>query len=84
MEGKKYEKIMVATDGSKAVKKAIETGIELAKLSGAKLYAVYVIVPAGYYSRDFGGGGLGLNFYRLKGIKPLLLLKMPGGLPALR
>lgn len=54
MEGKKYEKIMVATDGSKAVRKAIKTGIELARLSGAKLYAVYVIVPSGYSPRDFG------------------------------
>jgi nucleotide-binding universal stress UspA family protein len=54
VEGKKYEKIMVATDGSKAVRKAIETGIELARLSGAKLYAVYVIVPSGYSPRDFG------------------------------
>lgn len=54
MEGKKYEKIMVATDGSKAARKAIETGIELARLSGAKLYAVYVIVPSGYSPRDFG------------------------------
>ena len=42
---------MVATDGSKAVKKAIETGIELAKLSGAKLYAVYVIVPGRLFSQ---------------------------------
>ena len=54
MEGKKYEKIMVATDGSKAVRKAIDAAIELARLSGAKLYAVYVIVPAGYSPRDFG------------------------------
>lgn len=54
VEGKSYERIMVATDGSKPVRKAIETAIELAKLSGAKLYAVYVIVPAGYSPRDFG------------------------------
>lgn len=38
-----YRKIMVATDGSDHVRKAIATAIEVAKLSGAKLYAVYVI-----------------------------------------
>ncbi len=54
LEGKNYEKIMIATDGSKQVRKAIEAGIELAKLTGAKLYAVYIIVPAGYSPRDFG------------------------------
>lgn len=54
MEGRNYEKIMIATDGSRQVEKAIEAGIELAKLSGAKLYAVYVIAQAGYSPRDFG------------------------------
>ena len=38
-----YRKIMVATDGSEHVRKAIATAIEIAKLSGAKLYAVYVM-----------------------------------------
>jgi nucleotide-binding universal stress UspA family protein len=54
MEGGNYEKIMIATDGSRQVGKAIEAGIELAKLTGAKLYAVYVIAQAGYSPRDFG------------------------------
>jgi nucleotide-binding universal stress UspA family protein len=54
VEGKNYEKIMIATDGSKQVGKAIEAGIELAKLTGARLYAVYVIASAGYSPRDFG------------------------------
>jgi nucleotide-binding universal stress UspA family protein len=54
MEGGSYEKIMIATDGSRQVGKAIEAGIELAKLTGAKLYAVYVIAQAGYSPRDFG------------------------------
>jgi nucleotide-binding universal stress UspA family protein len=56
-EGKKGEsdmintlcqKIMVATDGSEAVKKAVDSAIEIAKLSEAKLYAVYVIALGGY------------------------------------
>jgi nucleotide-binding universal stress UspA family protein len=54
MEGKSYEKIMVATDGSRHVRKAIDAGIQLAKYTGAKLYAVYVVVPSGYSPRDFG------------------------------
>lgn len=54
VEGKSYEKIMIATDGSINAKKAIEAGIEFARLTGAKLYAVYVIASAGYSPRDFG------------------------------
>ncbi|MDD2340752.1 MAG: universal stress protein [Methanosarcina sp.] len=54
MENKNYKKIMIATDGSEQVKKAIDAGIDLAKLTGATLYAAYVIVPAGYSPRDFG------------------------------
>jgi nucleotide-binding universal stress UspA family protein len=42
-----YRNIMIATDGSELVRKAIETGIEIAKISGAKLYAVYVIPYGG-------------------------------------
>ncbi len=38
-----YKKIMVATDGSEHVRRAVATAIEIAKLSGAKLYAVYVM-----------------------------------------
>ncbi len=38
-----FIKIMVATDGSEHVKKAIATAIEIAKLSEAKLFAVYVM-----------------------------------------
>lgn len=54
MEVKSYTKMMIATDGSRHVRKAIDAGIQLAKLAGAKLYAVYVIVPSGYTPRDFG------------------------------
>ena len=38
-----FRKIMVATDGSELVKRAVNLAIEIAKLSEAKLYAVYVI-----------------------------------------
>ena len=43
MESTIFKKIMVATDGSEEVKKAVDSAIEIAKLSDAKLYAVHVI-----------------------------------------
>ena len=47
MKSNIYRKIMVATDGSELVKKAVDTAVEVAKLSEAKLYAVYVIAGGG-------------------------------------
>jgi nucleotide-binding universal stress UspA family protein len=41
----KIEKIMIATDGSENVKNAVNWGIELAKATGAKVKAVYVLPP---------------------------------------
>lgn len=52
-----YRKIMVATDGSEPVKKAVDTAIEIARLGGAKLYAVYVMASGGIslaHPRDVG------------------------------
>ncbi|AAM06654.1 TPA: universal stress protein [Methanosarcina acetivorans] len=52
-----YRKIMIATDGSEPVKKAVDTAIEIARLGGAKLYAVYVIASGGLsltHPRDVG------------------------------
>jgi len=40
-----FGKILVATDGSELVKKAVDTAIDIAKLREAKLYVVHVIVP---------------------------------------
>jgi nucleotide-binding universal stress UspA family protein len=54
LEGKSYDKIMIATDGSKQVEKAVESAVELARLTGARLYAVYVIASTGYTPRNFG------------------------------
>jgi nucleotide-binding universal stress UspA family protein len=64
-----YKKIMVATDGSKLVRKAIETGIDIAKLSGAKIYAVYVIVPTTHSARDFGWEKASMEHFRKEGEK---------------
>lgn len=36
---------MVATDGSNAAKKAVDSAVKLAKLNKAKLYALHLIAP---------------------------------------
>jgi nucleotide-binding universal stress UspA family protein len=43
-------KILIATDGSESAEKAANLGIKIAGLSGAKVYAVYVIDTSPYYS----------------------------------
>ncbi|WP_440955401.1 universal stress protein [Methanosarcina sp. Mfa9] len=48
-ESPTFKKIMVATDGSECSKKAVSAGIELARLSGGVVYAVYV-VSTDYFS----------------------------------
>jgi nucleotide-binding universal stress UspA family protein len=60
---------MIATDGSKPVRKAIETGIDIAKLSGAKIYTVYVIVPTTHSARDFGWEKASMEHFRKEGEK---------------
>ncbi len=55
MESTIFRKIMIATDGSELVKRAVDLAIEIAKLSEAKLYAVHVIALEGnsiIHSRD--------------------------------
>jgi len=43
-------KILIATDGSENAEKAADFGIQIAGLSGAKVYAAYVIDTTPYYS----------------------------------
>jgi nucleotide-binding universal stress UspA family protein len=44
------KQILIATDGSESAKKAASFGVKIAGLSGAKVYAVYVIDITPYYS----------------------------------
>ncbi len=59
-----YKKILIATDGSEHVKKAVTHAIELAKLHKAELHAVYVMDiktdygPKSYLSTDISTEGL--------------------------
>ncbi len=53
-----YQRILVATDGSKLSKKAVSTAIELAQVCGAELVAVKV-VPR--YPQSYFEGGIALQ-----------------------
>ncbi len=50
MASKFYEKILIATDGSEYTKNAVDYGIDLAKSTGAKLSAIYVVDTAAFAS----------------------------------
>ncbi len=50
MVSKLYRKILIATDGSKYIKKVVDYGIDIAKDTGAKLHAIYVIDTMAYSS----------------------------------
>ncbi len=70
MKSNIYRKIMIATDGSEFVKKAVATSIEIAKLSEAKLYAVYVISYTGLstaYPKEAGWEKAALDYFRIEG-----------------
>ncbi len=43
-----FQKILIATDGSKCSQNAVLQGMELAKLMGAKVYALYVLDKNAY------------------------------------
>ncbi|WP_292389454.1 universal stress protein [Methanosarcina sp. UBA5] len=66
-----FIKIMVATDGSEPARRAVETAVEIAKISGAKLYAVYVIASGGFsipsYPMDVGWERAALEYFRTEG-----------------
>lgn len=46
MQNVNFKKIMIATDGSDCSKLAAKRGIDLARLSGGTVYAVYVVSTA--------------------------------------
>lgn len=66
-----YRKIMIATDGSEPVRRAVETAVEIARISGAKLYAVYVIASGGLsipsYPKDVGWERAAFEYFRTEG-----------------
>lgn len=44
-----YNKMLIATDGSDNSENAIYRGIEFAKMTGAKVYAIYVLNTGTYF-----------------------------------
>jgi len=50
MASKLVEKILIATDGSEYTKNAVDYGVDLAKSTGAKLLAIYVVDTAAFAS----------------------------------
>ncbi|MDO9518239.1 MAG: universal stress protein [Methanosarcinaceae archaeon] len=56
MSSELYKKILIATDGSEPNKKAVSYGIELARLSGAKVNIVYVVDTAAFASIPMDAG----------------------------
>ncbi|MBP1907971.1 universal stress protein [Methanolobus bombayensis] len=51
-----YKNIFIATDGSEQNRKAVLHSVELAKMSGAKLYAGYVVDTAAFASIPMDAG----------------------------
>ncbi len=51
-----YRNIMIATDGSENSERAIYHGIEIAKLSGAAVYALYVVDTQSTISENWTAG----------------------------
>ncbi|MCS3924221.1 universal stress protein [Methanosalsum natronophilum] len=50
MKSNIYKRILVATDGSKLSECTLKYAIEIARISGARLYAVYVVDTADFAS----------------------------------
>ena len=55
-----YQRILIATDGSTLSRKAVDSGIEMAELTGAQIVALKVVprYPVSYFE---GGVALPLN-----------------------
>lgn len=52
----KFKRIFIATDGSEQNRRAIEYGIELAKIAGGKIFAGYVVDTAAFASIPMDAG----------------------------
>ena len=51
-----YRNIVIATDGSENTQKAVSYGIEIAKLSGATIHALYVVDTSSFSSIPMDAG----------------------------
>ncbi len=56
MSSELYQRILIATDGSEPNKKAVSYGVELARLSSAKVNVAYVVDTAAFASVPMDAG----------------------------
>ena len=56
MTSELYRNIVIATDGSENTQRAISHGIEIAKLSGATIHALYVVDTSSFSSIPMDAG----------------------------
>lgn len=56
MTNKQFKRLLIATDGSKNSQNAVNSGIEIAKMNNAEVYAVYVIPPVSAPAAERGKG----------------------------
>lgn len=76
-----YRNIVIATDGSENTQKAISYGIEIAKLSGATIHALYVVDVASFSSIPMsseGGWEAMYEILRTEGEKAVSVVKEKG------
>ncbi|MGA9187726.1 MAG: universal stress protein [Methanosarcina sp.] len=74
-----YRNIVIATDGSENSKKAISYGIEIAKLSGATVHALYVVDTSSFSSIPMDAGWEAMyEILRKEGEKAIFEVKERG------
>ena len=56
MADEQFKRILIATDGSKNSQNAVNSGIEIAKMNNAEVYAIYVIPPVSAPAAEKGRG----------------------------
>ena len=61
------EKILIATDGSKRVSRAVEHGLDLAELCGAEVHVIYVVQTEASYILTVGVSDREMEEYRQHG-----------------
>lgn len=76
-----YRNIVIATDGSENTQKAISYGIEIAKLSGATVHALYVVDISSFSSIPMsseGGWEAMYEILKTEGEKAVYVVKNQG------
>lgn len=76
-----YRNIVIATDGSENTQRAISYGIEIAKLSGATVHALYVVDTSAFSSIPMssdGGWEAMFEILRKEGEKAVSAVKYQG------